>query len=177
MKVSRKVGLVLAAVAIVAVLVVAYVIYSGLAVQRNDLNTRLSRAQTFLPALTNQKNDLQTQLASAQSSLGTSQAQFPQSAESIECGEYLHEIASDCNVELTSLNFPEPKSVTVNGVTYSVVSLTLPVSGALDGIFDFIQTLRTDDRFASTELKTVSMGMGDGTTTATIGVDIYAHKG
>jgi len=177
MKVSRKVGLVLAAVAIVAVLVVAYVVYSGLAVQRNDLNTRLSRAQTFVPALTNQKNNLQDQLASAQSTVDTSQAKFPQSAESIEYGEYLHEIADDCNVELTSLNFPEPKSVTANGVTYSVVSLTLPVSGALDDVFDFIQTLRTDDRFASTEIKTVTMGMGDGTTTTTISVDIYAHRG
>jgi hypothetical protein len=177
MKIGRRVGLVLAAVVIVAALVVAYVIYSGQAAQRNDLNNRLARAQTFLPSLTNQKNDLQAQLASAQSSLGTSQAKFPQSVESIEYGEYLYGIAHDCNVQLTALTFPQPTTQTVGAVSYSVVSLTLPVSGALDNIFNFIQTLRTDDRFASTEIKAVTLNAGAGTTTATISVDIYGHKG
>jgi hypothetical protein len=176
MKPSRRVGLILAAIAIVGALIAAYVVYSGLAPQRNDLNARLNRAQAFLPNLTNQKNDLQGRLAQAQSTLDTSQSQFPQSVESIEYGEYLYEIAHECNVQLTSLNFPQPATRTVGDVTYSVASLSLPVSGSLDNIFDFIDMLRTDYRFASTELKTVSMSLGGGTTAATISVDIYAHK-
>jgi hypothetical protein len=177
MKTGRKVGLVLAGAAIVAALVVAYTIYSGQAQQRNDLNDRMARAQTFLPSLTNQKSDLQNQLAGAQSTLDTSQAQFPQSVESIEYGEYLYDIAHDCNVQLTSLSFPTPSSKTVGAVTYSVTSLILPVSGALDNIFDFIQTLRTDDRFASTEVTAITLSMGAGASTATISVTICAHKG
>jgi hypothetical protein len=176
MKISRKVGLILVAIVIVGALIGAYVIYSHQAAQRNGLNDRLTRAQNALPVLTTQKQDLQTQLASAQYSLNTSQARFPQSVASIEYGEYLFEIADDCNVELTSLTFPQPTDRIVGVVTYSVVSLTLPVTGALDDIFDFIQTLRADARFASTELKVVSMHIGT-STTATISVDIYAHKG
>jgi hypothetical protein len=177
MKISRRVGLILGAVVIVAALIGAYVVYSGQAAQRNGLNDRLTRAQSVLPLLTNQKQNLQEQLASAQSSLDTSQAKFPQSVESIEYGEYLYEIAHDCNVELTSLSFPQPASVTVGDVTYSVVSLTLPVSGALDNIFNFIATLRTDDRFASTEVNRISITISGGSASATISVNIYAHEG
>jgi hypothetical protein len=177
MKIGRRARLVLVAIVIVGALIGAYVVYSGQAAQRNGLNDRLTRAQNVLPVLTNQKHDLQEQLASAQSSFDTSQAGFPQSVESIEYGEYLFEIAHDCNVALTPLIFPQPTIVTVGAVTYSVVSLTLPVSGALDNIFDFIDTLRTDDRFASTEVNRISIAISGGSTTAAISVKIYAHKG
>ena len=176
MKLSRKVGLILGAVIIVAALVILYVVvYSPQAGQRNDLNTRLLRAQTFLTGLTTQKQDLENQLASAQSSLETNKTKFPESVESIEYGEYLFEIAADCNVNLASLTFPKPTSKTVGAVTYSVVSLSLPVSGALTDIFTFIDTIRTDERFASTDVKSMNLNVaGSG---ATISVDIYGYKG
>ena len=174
MKLSRKVWLILGAVIIVAALVSLYIVYSGGAGERNDLNTRLFRAQAFLPGLTNQKQDLENQLASAQSSLETSQVHFPESVESIEYGEYLFEIADECNVNLASLNFPKPADKKVGAVTYSVVSLSLPVSGALTDIFDFIDIIRTDERFASTDVKSVTLNVGG---SATINVDIYGYKG
>ena len=174
MKISRKVWLILGAVIIVAALVSLYIVYSGQAGERNDLNARLSRAQTLLPGLTANKNDLENQLAQATSSLNTSQAQFPGSVESIEYGEYLFEIADDCNVNLASLNFPKPTVKTVGAVTYSVVSLALPVSGTLADIFDFIDTIRTDERFASTDVKSVNVDIGG---SATINLDIYGYKG
>lgn len=177
MRTSRRVGLVLGAIVIVGALIGAYVIYSGLATQRNDLNGRLNRAETALPLLTSQKQDLEGQLAQAQSSLSTSQAEFPQSVQSIEYGEYLFEIAHECNVQLTSLSFPEPTTRTVGGITYSDVFLNVPVSGTLDNIFKFIETLRTDSRFASTEVRQISMNIVGGTVEASITVDIYAHKG
>jgi len=178
MKISRRVGLILGAVVIVAALVIMYVVvYSPQAGQRNDLNARLSRAQTLLPGLTKQKNDLGNQLASAQSSLEASRVHFPESVESIEYGEYLFEIATDCNVKLDKLSFPQPFSKTVGGVTYSVVSLSLPVSGSLANIFTFIDTIRTDERFASTEVNRISMTISGGSASASISVTIYAHKG
>ena len=175
MKISRKVWLILGAVIIVAALVSLYIVYSGLAGERSDLNTRLSRAQAFLPGLTTQKQDLENQLASAQSSLETNKTKFPESVESIEYGEYLFEIADECNVNLASLNFPKPADKKVGAVTYSVVSLSLPVSGALTDIFDFIDIIRTDERFASTDVKSVNLNVaGSG---ATINLDIYGYKG
>ena len=174
MKISRKVGLILGAVVIVAALVVVGVFYFRQAGERAGLDDRLDRAQTLLPALTKQKQDLEDQLASAQSSLDTSKAEFPESVDSIEYGEYLFEIADDCNVVLASLSFPRPTARTVGTVTYSVVSLSLPVSGTLANIFEFIDTVRTDDRFASTEVKSVSMSVAG---SVTIIVDIYGYKG
>jgi hypothetical protein len=175
MKISRKAGLILGAVVIVAALVSLYIVYSGQAGERSDLNTRLSRAQAFLPGLTNQKQDLENNLSQAQSSLEASQVHFPESVESIEYGEYLFEIADECNVNLNSLNFPRPTDKTVGAVTYSVISLTLPVSGTLADIFVFIDTIRTDERFASTDVKSINVDIGG--SKATVNMDIYAYKG
>jgi hypothetical protein len=177
MRLSRRVGLILGAIVLIAALIGAYVVYYQTARERNDLSSRLTEAQDSVTTLTANRTDLQNQLAQAQSLFDASQAKFPQSVESIEYGEYLYEIAHDCNVVLLSLSFPTPASKKVGDVTYSVVSLTLPVSGALDNIFDFIDTLRTDDRFASTEVKVISITMGGGEASAAISVDIYAHKG
>jgi len=175
MKISRKVWLILGAVILVAALASVCVVYFQQAGEREDLNARLSRAQTLLPGLTANKNDLENQLAQAESSLEPNKAKFPESVESIEYGEYLFEIADDCNVNLASLNFPRPTSRTVGAVTYSVVSLALPVSGTLTDIFEFIDTIRTDERFASTDVKSVNIDVaGSG---ATINVDIYGYKG
>jgi hypothetical protein len=65
----------------------------------------------------------------------------------------------------------------VGAVTYSVVSLTLPISGTLENIFQFVDAIRTDANFASTEVKSVNINMGSKGTTATIAVDIYGYKG
>jgi hypothetical protein len=176
MRLSRRVWLILGAIVLIAALVGAYVVYFRQAEVRNDLNSRLSRAQESVATLTADKNDLEDQLAQAQSLLDASQAIFLESVDSIEYGEYLYEIADDCNVVLRSLSFPKPTSKKSGGVTYSVVSLTLPISGTLDSIFEFIDTLITDDRFASTEVTGISMSMGAEGVSATINVDVYAHK-
>jgi hypothetical protein len=174
MKVGRKALLVLGTVVIVAALIVVGVFYSRQAAERAALNDRLDTAQTLLSGLANQRQNIENQLASAQSSLEGSRTQFPESVESIEYGEYLFEIADQCNVNLNSLNFPTPTVSKVGTVTYSVVSLSLPVSGTLTNIFEFIDTIRTDDRFASTYVKSVVLNAGGA---ATINVDIYGYKG
>jgi hypothetical protein len=174
MKISRKVWLILGAVILVAALVSVYMVYSRQAGERNDLNARLSTAQVLLPTLTKQKADLENQLAQAQSSLDTNKAKFPESIESIEYDEYLFEIAAECNVNLASLSFPKPTSKTEGAVTYSFVSLSLPVSGSLANIFKFIDTLRTDERFASAEVTGVNIIVAG---SATINLNIYGYKG
>jgi hypothetical protein len=174
MKIGKKALLVLGAVAIVAALVVVGVLYSRQAGERAALDDRLNRAQALLPVLTASRNSLEDQLASAQSLLEQSLVKFPESVESIEYGEYLFEIAADCNVNLDSLTFPKPAAATLGGVACSVVSLTLPVGGTLENIFKFIDTIRTDDRFASTNVKTINMNIAG--SKATVNVDIYGYK-
>jgi hypothetical protein len=170
MRLSKKVGLIVGVVILVAALVSLYVVYSRQAGERDALKDSLSEAETLSPVLTAQKNELENQLAQATSSIEASQVKFPESVESIEYGEYLFEIADDCNVNLASLSFPTPQTVG----TYSVVSLSLPISGTLDNIFKFIDIIRTDPRFASTYVKSVSLGIVG---SAIINLDIYGYKG
>jgi hypothetical protein len=148
-------------------------IRSEQATELEDLNQRLETAQARLPVLTAQKNDLQDELASAQSSLDSSKTQYPQEIHSIEYGEHIFDIVEDSNLGLSSLSFPRPSGTTEGSVTYRVVSLTLPVSGTRDNIFDLMDTINTDPRFASTRVKSVVLS-GKG---ATINVDIYSYKG
>ena len=175
MKINSRVGLIVIIVVIVAALAGLYTVYSRQAAQRSQLNEKLDTAQTRQAGLAASKTDLEGQLAQAQSSLNSSQAQFPASVESIEYGEYLFEIAERCNLQLATLSFPRPAARTVGSVTCSVVSLSLPVSGTLENIFKFIDLIRTDPRFASTQVNSVNLNVGGGS--AVIAVDIYGYKG
>jgi hypothetical protein len=175
MKLSSKVGLIAIIVVIVAALAGLYTVYSRQAGDRRQLNEGLDRAQTLQSQLTDSESDLEGQLAQAQSSLNSSQARFPASVESIEYGEYIFELIERCNLQLASLSFPRPAARTVGSVTYSVVSLSLPVSGTLENIFKFIDLIKTDPRFASTQVNSVNLNVGGGS--ATIVVDIYGYKG
>jgi hypothetical protein len=175
MKLSRKVLLIVIVIAIVAALAVLYSVYARQAAERGDLNERLSRAQTLLPGLVNNRENKEDELTQAESSLEAKKVKFPESVESIEYGEYIFEIVEDCDLTLATLNFPKPSAKTEGSVKYSVVSLSLPVKGEVDDIFDFIDTIKTDDRFASTQVKTISLNVEGGS--ATISVDIYGYKG
>ena len=175
MKISSRVGLIVIIVVIVAALAGLYTVYSRQAAERSQLNERRDTAQVLQSQLTATKSDLEDQLASAQSSLDASQAQYPASIESIEYGEYIFGLVEKCNLQLASLTFPRPAARTVGSVTYSVVSLSLPVSGALENIFKFIDLIKTDPRFASTQVNSVSLNVGG--SGATIAVDIYSYKG
>jgi len=176
MKISNRVGLIVIIVVIVAALVGLYTgVYSRQAAERDDLTERLDTAQTLQSQLTDTKSDLEGQLASAQSQLYTSQTKFPEAIESIEYGENIFELVDRCNLVLASLSFPRPAARTVGSVTYSVVSLSLPVSGALENIFKFIDLIKTDPRFASTQVNSVNLNVAGGG--ATIAVDIYGYKG
>jgi type II secretory pathway pseudopilin PulG len=165
MKSSNKVGLIIGAVIIVALLCVVFTIYFQQVRDRQDLNERLDSATALSVKLTADKEDLEDELAQAESLLNTSQAQYPQEVHSIEYGEHIFEIIDDCNLTLASLSFPKPSS--------TQVSLSLPVSGSVTDIFEFIDTINTDDRFASTRVNSVDL-KGEGG--ATISITIYIHQ-
>jgi hypothetical protein len=175
MKLSKRALLIVITVIIVIALASLFTIYFRQAGERDQLNDRLDRARTLLPGLAANKESLEDQLIQAQSLLDTHRIKFPKSVESIEYGEYIFEIADRCNVKLSFLSFPKPTSTKIGGVTYSVASLSLPVSGTVADIFKFINTIKTDDRFASTQVNSVNLNVGGGA--ATISVDIYSYKG
>jgi len=192
MRIGKRVLLILGAIVLVAALVSLYMVYSRQTGERNDLNARLSRAQTLLPGLTATKTDLENQLASAQSSLDASRAKFPEAVDSIEYGEEffrvaygenLYSMAAGCGVELTSLTFSPPGATTVGPVTYAVSSLTVVVRGEIGNVLKFIDAIGTGLDYElpwslkvpwSVEVKSVSVGVGGSTT---ISLDLYGYKG
>jgi type II secretory pathway pseudopilin PulG len=174
MKLSNKVWIIVGIGIIVVLLAIVFMVYFRQVAEQRDLEDRLDAATARSITLAADKMDLENQLSQAQSLVDTSQAQYPQAIESIEYGEYLFEIAEKCNLSLASLSFPKPGTVIQGSVTYSVVSLSLPVSGALEDIFEFIDIIKTDPRFASTRVKSVNLSVGGGS--ATIAVDIYGYR-
>jgi Tfp pilus assembly protein PilO len=170
----KKVWLVVGVGIIVVLLVVLFMTYFQQVAEQRDLESKLKQAEDRSTTLAADKQTLGNQLSEAESLLYTSQTQYPQAIESIEYGEYLFEIAEKCNLTLASLTFPRPGASTSGSVTYWAVSLSLPVSGALEDIFAFIDTIKTDPRFASTSVNSVTMSGGGGG--ATISITIYSYK-
>ena len=166
MKQRKKVGLILGAGIIVALLVIVLIVYFQQAEEKQALNERLDSASALSVVLTADKEDLEDELAQAESLLNTSQAEYPQEVHSIEYGEHIFELIEDCNLTLGSLSFPRPSS--------TQVSLSLPVSGSVSDIFEFIHTINTDDRFASTSVNSVNLNVGG---SATISITIYIYQG
>jgi len=174
MKITSRVGLIIIVVVVVAALVGLYTaVYRPQVADRPDLTDRLDRAEVLRSQLAGTKSDLEGQLAQAQSSLNSTQTKFPAAIESIEYGEYIFELVEKCNLQLASLSFPKPAARTVGSVTYSVVSLSLPVTGSLENIFKFIDMIKTDPHFTSTQVNSVNLAVGGGS--ATIAVDIYGY--
>ena len=166
MKLRKKVGLILGAGIIVALLVIVLIVYFQQAEEKQALNERLDSATALSVVLTADKEDLEDELAQSESLLNTSQAEYPQEVHSIQYGERIFELIEDCNLTLGSLSFPRPSS--------TQVSLSLPVSGSVADIFEFIHTINTDDRFASTSVNSVNLNVGG---SATISITIYIYQG
>jgi hypothetical protein len=178
MRLSRRIWLIVVAVIIIAALAGLYSVYAKQAGERADLSDRLHRAQTLLPGLMDQRQDLEDELANAESLLNKSEAQFPDSVESIEYGEDLFEIAGDCGVEITKVTASAPANKPVGTITYSVSSFVVVVSGATENILDFIYAVRIGDDFQlpwSAEVKTVNLDVAG--STAAVSLDIYGYKG
>ena len=173
MKPSKKVGLIVGVGVIVVLLCIVLTIYFQQVREKQDLNDQLDRAADLSTSLEADKEDLEDQLAQAESLLHTSQAQYPQEIHSIEYGEYIFEIADRSNVNFSSLKFPTTTAKKDGAVRYRVVSLSLPVSGALDAIFEFIDIINTDARFASTTVNSVNLNVAGGG--ATIKITIYSY--
>jgi hypothetical protein len=193
MKASKKVGLIVIVIVIVAALAVLFSIYAGQAREKGDLQNRLSLAETLVPTLTKQKGDLQDELSQAQSLLDAGLAKFPDAVESIEYGEdffkvaygqNLYTMSAGCGVELTRLSASNPIDTKVGGVTYSVSAFVVVIEGNMANMLKFIDAIGTGLDYDlswnfqlpwSVQVKRVDMEVGNGKTT--ISLDLYGYKG
>lgn len=176
-KISKKVLFIIGIVIFAVVFASLINSYVQQVRDRDQVSASLSEQKVLLNKLNTEKADLENQRAQAEALLGTSQAKFPQSVESIEYGEDLFEIAGDCNLELIALSPSAPVDKKVGSVTYSVAIFVVTVEGNIDDTLDFIQAIRTGDDFQlpwSAEVKGVNINIAR--SEATINLDIYAYK-
>ena len=171
--VGKKLLIIVGFVALVVVAAMLANTYFGQVRELDELRDRRTVAESRLPGIVAEKNDLADQVTGAGSSINRHARSYPNSLHSIEYGEHLFDIAGKSRVTLGSLSFPRPNASKQGPVTYSVSSFSLPLRGTRADILEFIQTLRTDPRFATTRVNSVSLS-GDG---AGISVEIYSYKG
>jgi len=177
-KLSKKVLLIVIVVIFAVALGVLFSIYSGQNGEKAALNERLSQAQTLLPDLIDNREAKEDELTQAESLLAASQAQFPESVESIEYGDDLFEIADNCNVNLATLTAKKPANQTMGAVTYSTSSFNVVVQGSIGNILEFIYALRTGDDFRlpwSAEVTSIRTNVSGGS--ADISLIVYSYKG
>ena len=172
MRLSRKVWIILGLIVFVVLAIILGTTYSSQVGERRELSDKLTVAQNRLPVLTSDKGTLEGQLGTARSSVDSAAAKYPQELHSIEYGEHVYDIVAKSNVALAGLSFPVPSASSVGTVSYSTVGLSLSVTGSRSDIFQFIQTIRTDPRFASTRVNSIGMSGGS----ASISVTIYAYR-
>ena len=197
--IDKKIWLIIGTVILVAALVFLVRMYTQQVQEQEQLRTNLAAQQALLRTLTVTENDTQNRLNQAQSLLDASRAKFPESVESIEYGEdffktaygqNLYAMAGGCGVNLTGLTVSPPTDKTVGAVTYSVSSVVVTISGAIDDVdvYKFIDAIGTGIDYKLpwsfqlpwsvdvTEVNIVNEVNGE-SATATINLDIYAYKG
>lgn len=145
---------------------ILYQTYSGQIKQQDELNTSLAAAQGSLPKLLSDRTSLENQLAQwtanlteAKSALNQAQARFPGLVESIEYDEQLFQIADMFDLVITSLSATEPVNQKIQNVTFSMTNFSLSISGEVTDILGFINTLTTDEAFATATIETVDMSV------------------
>ena len=176
MRLNKKALAVVIIVAFAIVLGYLFTNYSELQADQRDLENRLTVAQNRIPTLVSEKESLEGQRSSARSALAEAQAKYPRELHSIEYGEHIFEIIKKSNLTMDCLSFPGPAAVQDDAVAFQVVSLSLSLKGSMTDFFEFIRVLRTDERFGSTMVKSISLSMDGATVSATISVDIYGHR-
>jgi len=176
MRLNKKLLAVVIIVALAAILGYLFMTYSQLLADQRDLEDRLTVARNRIPDLVSEKESLEGQRSSARSTLTSAQARYPRELHSIEYGEHIFEIIKKSNLTMDCLSFPRPAAVQEDVAAFQVVSLSLSLRGSISDFFEFIRVLRTDERFGSTRVKSISLSIDGGSVSASISVDIYGHR-
>lgn len=132
-----------------------------------------------LEGLVSQQQELEQRLSQTLSQFETAKAMLSPSIESINLTDTLFEIAETCEVEITRLSSTGLTSGDLNGITCSVLPLTVRVEGEVTSLISFIARLNSDLTTAvlnSVEIS-VSEPTADEKPSATIGLAIYTYQG
>ena len=154
--------------------------------ERNQLNEELSIAELRLSKFqieqfSSQQEELEKQLTESIAQLETTKVILSQPAESIAVSGTLFNIAETCGVEITEISSSGLSSSDLEGITCSVLPLTVKAEGVISSLMSFIFTLNGDFITGTVETVSISVGVSENATeegsSANIRLLIYAYKG
>ena len=111
--------------------------------EQDQLNEEIALVQKRLmkyPAqqISAQKEELESQMAKAESQLKVAKVGLYWSTESIEASDALFEVAEASLTEVTGISSPGVTTEELEGVTFSVLPLTVTIEGDVLNLVDFV---------------------------------------
>jgi len=185
LKLSKKSGFILIAGIAIAIFAGLWLARDQQVDEQEQLREELSIAAMKLENSQNneeisaQQVQLENQLSQTISQLETAKAALSQSAGSIRVSGTLFDIAEATGVEITEISSSQLSSDSLEGLTCSVLPLSVTVEGDVADIISFVGSLNHD--FTTGLVKSVEMNIPETTceeaASANIRIHIYTFQG
>jgi len=177
LKVSKTTRWILT-IGILAILLVGLgVNYSRQKTEQSELTANIAQAQQELIRLieyTKQRNDLETRLSQANSRLASVKEEFHKPTQSVEISDVLFQAANDANVTITGLSSSTPASEKINDIDFRVFSLSISAEGEVKALLNFMANL--GNRFPNSSINSASISVSQGTGSLSLSLKIYAYE-
>ena len=179
MKLSKKSGFILIAGIAIAIFAGLWLARSQQVDEQEQLREELSIAAMRLENSQNneeisaQQVQLEKQLSQTISQLETAKATLSQAAGSIAVSGTLFDIAEAIGVEITAISSSQLSSDSLEGITFSVLPLTITVEGDVPDIISFVGRLNGD--FTTGLVKFVAISIPETTCEETVSANIQLY--
>lgn len=184
MKLSRTTLLLVAAGALIIILTSLGIVSFQQVDEQNQLNEQLALTQSNLnriqlEKLSSRQTELESQLSQATSQFEAVKAILSQPVGSTAATGILFDVAEAYGLEVTELSSSGPATESLEGVTYSVISLTAKVEGDVLKLISFITKL--NNHFTTGTIKSIKITSPETTSEekaiADIQLVVYTHQG
>jgi len=184
MKLSKTSYMVIVLGVVASVFAVLWVMRGKQIQERERLNDELSVATMILDKVKSeeglsQQEGLEKQISQVLSQLETAKATLSQSVNSIAVSGTLFNTAGAAGVEITNLSSSSYSTGDWQGVTFSVLPVTVTVEGDVPGILSFIGSLNRDLNAAviRSAVITIPKATSEEKPSANIQLSIYTYQG
>lgn len=184
MKLSKTSLLVISAGFLIIIIAGLGMVYFQKVDEQNQLSEQLALAQSGvsgmqLERLSSQQTDLEGQLSQAISQFEAVKAILSQPMSSVTVWSISFDVAKAHDLEITEITSSGLTSDSLEGITYSVLSLTVKIEGDVPNIVNFVTQLNS--YFTTGVVKSVVITVPETTNgesaSANIEVIIYTYRG
>ncbi len=184
MKLSRTTWLVVAAGVLIIALAGVGLVWFQQVDEQNQLKEQLALAQSRLrevqpEKLSSKQAELEKQLIQATSQFEAVKAMFSQSEGGIAASSILFDIAKAYGVEVTEMTSSTPATESLEGVTCSVILLTIRVEGDVSNLVGLVTKLNS--YLTTGVVKSITITIPETNSEESASVDIqltvYTHQG